>query len=137
MNWKASSETDLVGPVLAQPTLDTRTAPGVDDAEGDWLCAWCHNRVANERDRFCLDGKDEFTFSNPEGIRFDIITFSGTHGCGRTGVPTLEHTWFPGHTWSYCQCGGCGRHLGWYFAGQHEFAGLIKDRIVRALHLRN
>jgi len=109
----------------------------VQGAEGDWLCAWCPNRVENERDRFCIDGKDEFTFSNPEGIRFDIITFSETYGCGQTGVPTLEHTWFPGHVWSYCQCAGCGRHVGWHFAGHHEFAGLIKNRIIRALHLRN
>ena len=93
--------------------------------------------MANERDRFCIDGKDEFTFSNLEGIRFDIITFSETYGCDQTGVPTLEHTLFPGHTWLYCQCAGCGRHVGWYFAGQHEFAGLIKNRIILALHLRN
>lgn len=137
MNWKASGETDPVALVLAQPELDSRTATAAQDGEGDWLCAWCHKQVANERDRFCFDGKDEFTFSNPEGIRFDIITFSETCGCDQTGVPTLKNTWFPGHAWSYCQCAECGRHLGWYFSGQQEFAGLIKDRIVRALLLRN
>jgi len=78
-----------------------------------------------------------FRESEPAGIHFNIITFSETHGCGQTGVPTLEHTWFPGHTWSYCQCAECGRHLGWYFSGQHEFVGLITERIVRALYRRN
>ena len=34
--------------------------------------------MANEKDRFAFNGKDEFTFSNPEGIRFEIITFSRT-----------------------------------------------------------
>ncbi len=126
-----------MAPVLPQPTVDTRSDPAVDNPAGDWLCAWCHNRVANERDRFSFDGKDEFMFSNPEGIHFDIITFSETRGCRQTGMPTLEHTWFPGHAWSYCQCGECGRHLGWYFAGPPDFAGLIKDRLVRALYLRN
>jgi hypothetical protein len=124
--------------VLAQPELDSRTLPALQNAEGEWLCAWCNNRVANEQDRFSFDGQDEFTFSNPEGVRFDIITFSETCGCNQAGVPTLEHTWFPGHTWSYCHCAECGRHLGWYFAaGQQGFAGLIKDRIVRALLRRN
>ena len=123
--------------VHVQPKLDTRTAPAVEDAAGDWLCAWCHNRVANERDRFSFDGKDEFTFSNPEGIRFEIITFSRTLGCRPAGVPTLDYTWFPGHAWSYCQCDRCGQHLGWYYAGQYDFAGLITDRIVRALCVRN
>jgi hypothetical protein len=75
----------------AQP--DTATATG--DTENDWLCGWCHSRVASEKDRFPYEGKDEFTFRNPEGIRFEIITFSKTLGCRETGTPTLEHTWFP------------------------------------------
>ena len=135
----ASVETDpgLVMPTVVEPEVEPHTAPGLGNTENDWLCAWCQNRVANEKDRFPYNGKDEFTFSNPEGIRFAIITFSRTLGCQEAGTPTLEHTWFPGYAWSYCQCDRCGQHLGWYYAGQHEFAGLIKARIVRALHIRN
>lgn len=121
----------------AQPKLDTRTVPALADADGDWLCAWCHNRIASEQDRFSFEGKDEFAFSNPEGIRFEIITFLDTRRCTENGVPTLEHTWFPSHAWSFCQCGECGQHLGWYYTGPHNFVGLIKNRIVRALHLNN
>lgn len=124
-------------PAVAEPELGERTAASAGDPAGDWLCAWCLTRVANENDRFRYQGKDEFAFSNPEGVHFDIITFSETRGCRQAGVPTLEHTWFPGHAWSFCQCGECGLHLGWYFAGQHAFAGLIKERIIRALYLRN
>ena len=126
-----------MSPGIAEPAVESRTEVSTGNAEGDWLCAWCLNRVANERDRFSYNGQDEFNFSNPDGIRFEIITFSQTLGCRRTGVPSLDHTWFPGHAWSYCQCDRCGQHLGWYYTGQHEFAGLIKDRIVRALYLRN
>src|SRR5947209_15822469 len=68
-------------------------------AAGDWLCGWCLNLVANERARFCYEGKHEFTFSNPEGMRFEIMTFSETEGCRQEGVPTLAHTWFEGHAW--------------------------------------
>ena len=139
MDGPASVETDpeLVLPTVAEPEVAPQTAPSVGDTETDWLCAWCQNRVANETDRFRYNGKDEFTFSNPQGMRFAIITFSQTLGCREAGKPTLEHTWFPGHAWSYCQCDRCGQHLGWYYAGQHEFAGLIKARIVRALYIRN
>jgi len=137
VNWNASGNGDSVAPAIAEPEVDVRTAPAIGGAEGDWLCAWCLNLVANERDRFQYDGQDEFTFTNPERIRFEIITFSETCGCRQTGVPTLEATWFPGHAWSYCQCGECGQHLGWYYTGPHEFAGLIKARIVRGLLLRN
>jgi len=127
----------VVMPPVAELAPETDTATALGDNESDWLCAWCHNRVASEKDRFPYNGKDQFAFSNPEGIRFAIITFSRTLGCRETGRPTLEHTWFPGHAWSYCLCDNCGQHLGWYYAGQHDFAGLIVARIVRAVCVRN
>lgn len=124
-------------PAVAEPLVQGRTETSAGDAAGDWLCAWCLNRVANERDRFQFEGQDEFNFANPEGIRFEIITFVQTLGCRETGVPTLAFTWFAGHAWSYCHCSDCGQHLGWYYMGEHSFAGLIKARMVRALYLRN
>lgn len=126
----SNSKTGVVE--IAEPGIQTRTLPSQGDAVDDWLCAWCLNRVASEKDRFSRDGQSEFSFKNPEGIRFDIVTFSQTIGCEEKGVPTLEHTWFPGHAWSYCMCDRCHMHLGWYYAGPSEFAGLILDRIVRA-----
>jgi hypothetical protein len=122
---------------VIEPELLDRTAMAKGNGAGDWLCAWCLSRVANEKDRFQIEGSDEFVFSNPDGIRFEIITFGQTIGCRQSGSPTLEHTWFPGHEWSFCQCAGCGLHLGWFYAGQHDFVGLIKDRIVRGLCVRN
>jgi hypothetical protein len=137
MNWHASVAAEPVTPTVAEPDIETRTEPVPAGTAGDWLCAWCLNHVANERDRFKYGGKDEFNFTNPEGIRFEIITFLQTFGCRQTGTPTLEHTWFPGHAWSFCQCDGCGQHLGWFYTGQHDFAGLIIGRIVRAQCIRN
>lgn len=139
MDWHASVGTgsEQLPTGIAEPEIENRTAPAARNAEGDWLCAWCLNRVANEKARFSYDGKDEFTFSNPQGIRFEIITFSETLGCRESGAPTLDHTWFPGHAWSFCLCARCGQHLGWYYAGQHSFAGLIKSRIVRGITVRN
>ncbi len=133
---KASVQTGAATGVV-EPALGTRAAAELSASEGDWLCAACYNRVANERDRFSFEGKGEFAFSNPDGIRFEIITFSETHGCRETGVPTLEYTWFPGHAWSYCLCVECGQHLGWHYSGKFEFSGLIRRRLVRALYLRN
>ena len=136
MNWEPPG-TGVVGASTVEPAAEPSTAEALAEPEGDWLCAWCHTRVANERNRFSVEGKDEFTFSNPEGIPFRIITFGQTLGCRRSGTPTLEHTWFAGHAWSYCQCAQCGLHLGWFYAGSTDFVGLITDRIVRALYLRN
>lgn len=114
-----------------------RAQPDHGDAAHDWLCVWCLNRVASEKDRFTHGGRSEFRFANPDGIRFDILTFARAVGGQPTGTPTLEHTWFPGHAWSYCLCGQCGRHLGWYYTGPAVFVGLIRDRIVRAAVMRN
>ena len=117
---------------IAELEIQTRTQPGRGDAANDWLCAWCLNRVASEKDRLLHEGKSEFSFKNPEGVRFNLFIFSRTLGCRQLGIPTLEHTWFPGHAWSYCVCDRCRTHLGWFYAGPSEFAGLIRDRIVRA-----
>jgi hypothetical protein len=132
-------------PVFGAPLLTTSDSAALAQASlqessgtaGDWLCAWCLNRVANEKDRFSVSGRDEFDFANPEGVRFQILTFLQTHDCHRTGEPTLEFTWFPGYAWSYCHCGRCGQHLGWYYTGANEFVGLIKPRLARALFVRN
>ena len=111
VNWQASGGADLAIAAIAEPESEKVTAAAVADAEGDWLCAWCLNRVANETDRFAFNGEDQFTFSNPQGIRFEIFTFSQTLGCRQSGAPTLDNTWFPGHAWSYCQCDRCGQLL--------------------------
>ncbi len=139
MSWPGSAGTNagLMVPTVVEPEAVSETDPSAGDTENDWLCAWCHNRVANERDRFPYNGKDEFAFRNPEGIRFEIITFARTLGCQETGTPTLEHTWFPGYAWSFCLCDNCGQHLGWSYSSKIEFAGLIIARIVRALCVRN
>lgn len=120
-----------------EPEVASRTHPVTGDPASDWLCAWCLNRVASDKDRVSIAGRSEFTFSNPAGIRFDILIFSRTLGGRPSGVPTFEHTWFPGHAWSYCVCDRCGLHLGWFYVGPSEFVGLIRDRIVRALLILN
>jgi hypothetical protein len=117
--------------------LADRAALAAGSAGSDWLCGWCLNHVAKERDRFSYEGRDEFVFTNPRGISFEIITFLQTIGCRETGEPTLEDTWFPGYSWSFCLCDRCGQHLGWCYSGTHAFVGLIKDRIVRAVAIMN
>lgn len=133
-NWSTGSDVDVA--VAPEPIIETIAAPATAEAR-QWLCAWCLNPVANEDERFQYEGRDEFSFKNPEGLRFEIITFARTIGCRQTGLPTLDHTWFAGHAWSFCNCKECGQHLGWYYIGPHQFAGLIKNRIVRALLVRN
>jgi hypothetical protein len=139
MDWQVKAMVGATAEAveIAEPEIQSRTHPSQGDPANDWLCACCLNRVASEKHRFCYEGKSEFSFLNPEGIRFDILTFSRAIGCRPTGVPTQEHTWFPGYAWCYCLCDRCRAHLGWQYAGPSEFVGLIRDRIVRALLVMN
>lgn len=139
MNSRLSIDEEIKQGTLEIGHVETtgRAALAASNAASDWLYAWCLNRVAKEQDQFAYEGRDEFVFTNPDGIRFEILTFSQTIGCRQTGEPTLEHTWFPGHAWSFCHCDRCGQHLGWCYSGLHEFVGLIKDRIVRAVAIMN
>jgi hypothetical protein len=122
---------------IAAAEVQPRARPSQGDAANDWLCAQCLHGVASEKDRLSSEGQGECSFTNPAGIRFEILLFSRAPGCQQAGLPTLEHTWFPGHAWSYCLCGRCGRHLGWYYTGPSEFAGLIRNRILRAAVVMN
>lgn len=137
MKATPAAEPLVATPALANPESTERTLAATSDASSDWLCGACYNPVAAESDRLSIEGKDEFTFSNPDGIKFDILTFARTRNCCEGGMPTLKYTWFPGHAWSYCLCGQCGGHLGWFYLGKCNFAGLIQGRIIRAIHLRN
>eukprot|EP00041_Stephanoeca_diplocostata_P030637 m.933290 g.933290 ORF g.933290 m.933290 type:complete len:326 (-) comp23795_c0_seq35:200-1177(-) len=68
-----------------------------------------------------------YSATNPGAHRFDVLRIKKPpHGrVSFDGLPTLEHTWFPGHKWVYCQCGACGQHLGWGYCakGTTEEAG--------------
>ena len=121
----------------AEPEIQIYTSPAQDDPVNDWLCAWCFNRVASESERFHYGDQSEFSFRNPDGLHFEILTFSRAPGCRQFGSVTFEHTWFPGHAWTVCVCDRCGMHLGWHYAGPREFVGLIRDRIVRASLVMN
>ncbi|MCX8108893.1 MAG: cereblon family protein, partial [Verrucomicrobiae bacterium] len=126
----------MVGSFVTEPQKaaeEKNRKAGMPGAAGDWLCAWCLNPVANEKDRLTHGGRDELSFTNPEGQKFTILIFSKTVGCVESGQPTFEHTWFPGCAWSYCLCARCRIQIGWFYSGSATFAGLIKDRIVKRI----
>jgi hypothetical protein len=47
------------------------------------------------------------------------------------GPPSLEFTWFAGHSWRITICAGCLTHIGWFFSasGGQGFFGLIPDKL--------
>ncbi|RMH68910.1 MAG: hypothetical protein D6675_14475 [Gemmatimonadetes bacterium] len=124
-------------PTIATPHRQTWMKPQTEIRPDDWLCAQCRAFITSERDRFLYNGFSEFEFTNPGGYTFGIITFSRAPGCVVEGTPTLEYTWFAGHTWTICLCRGCALHLGWRYDGQYQFFGLIRRRLIRASTIFN
>ncbi len=103
----------------------------------DWLCLSCSKKITTDKERFLFNEQSEFQFKNPDGYVFDIITFCKADGCREEGKPTLDFTWFIGHSWSFALCSRCGLHLGWKYMGKHSFYGLIKARLVKGQALFN
>jgi hypothetical protein len=100
--------------------------------EDQWVvCRQCGQRLARSSNRAVVNGSHRHTFANPSGIVFEIGCYVGVTGCSNAGPPSMEFTWFAGHSWRIAICGSCLAHLGWMFASQQgsSFHGLILDRI--------
>lgn len=81
--------------------------------------------------RISLSGSHEHFFRNPAGIRFRVACFAYAPGAEAFGIPTEEHTWFPGYAWNLALCRSCAAHLGWkYQSTDGGFFGLIADRLL-------
>lgn len=116
-----------------EPEVKSKTELKPDD----WLCIVCSKKITSDKERFEYNSATEFQFVNPEGYNFDIITFLNADGCLEMGEPTMEFTWFPGHTWSFAVCSRCSNHLGWKYRGKYSFYGLIKSRLIKGAALFN
>jgi hypothetical protein len=98
-------------------------------------CADCGAEVTSRRHQVEVGGRHAHTFMNPSAYVFHIRLFSEAPGCHVAGAPTDAYAWFPGHSWRYALCGGCGAHLGWSYEphdppGPVAFFGLIEERLV-------
>jgi len=88
-------------------------------------CCVCGNPVTSQDAGCEMDGKHEHIKINPQQQQFIFRCFSVASGCELTGLPTMEFTWFTGHSWRIVRCGQCGTQLGWFFEGASHFFALI------------
>jgi hypothetical protein len=103
----------------------------VEDEEAYIVCRQCNQAITRPADRIVKDGSHRHTYANPHGIVYDIGCFGSAVGCGYSGSPTFEFTWFKGYQWRIAVCSACLTHLGWLFSasGGDQFHGLILDRL--------
>ncbi len=96
------------------------------------LCRRCHLLITSARERLEKDGSHLHTFFNPAGIVYEIGCFRNAPGCLPFGPSSTEFAWFSGYSWQVVYCRGCQQHLGWRFAGEDRFYGLIVNKLAEA-----
>ncbi len=95
------------------------------------LCRYCGNRITTMEHIISVDGQHTHTFTNQQGITYEVGCFSSAIGCVIYGNPTLELTWFDDFCWSLALCSSCLFHMGWHYKSEEEsFFGLILDRLM-------
>ena len=95
------------------------------------ICKVCKNIITSPKNIIEVDGSHRHTFSNPEGIVYNIGCFSKIKGYSIIGDPILEHTWFPGFSWQIVICASCFSHIGWRFqSGSSNFFGLVTNNLM-------
>jgi hypothetical protein len=104
-----------------------------DAAEKDGqklVCYRCRNPITDVTQHRQVQGSHVHRCTNPAGITYQFACFHTAPGCSASGMPTSEHSWFPGYLWRVAVCRKCGEHLGWAFSGAGAFFGLITDRVI-------
>ena len=121
----------------AAPVREGEADPDSRDRVGDGGgpvlgCRRCRFPITSRGDAVDVDGGHQHTFFNPGGVLFEIGCFAAAPGCGVSGAPTSEFSWFSGFRWRYASCLQCAAHVGWHFASSQgsSFFGLIVNRLV-------
>jgi len=100
-----------------------------------FLCYLCKVKITEKKYIISVSGGTPYhTFTNPYGFSYNVMTVSFCEMIRESTGPVLEHTWFPGYTWSILSCASCSEHLGWRFASPDRqpasFYGLIRDKLI-------
>jgi hypothetical protein len=103
----------------------------LQDDELWYVCRNCHRRLTQPNARMNILGSHRHTFANPSGVVFEVVCFSFAQGFNFLGPPSMEFTWFAGHSWRIIVCSTCMTHIGWVFQAPSggAFFGLIADRL--------
>lgn len=135
----------IIGDLLRQPSgkygdekpgclAEGETEENEPDIDKYILCRQCRRIITTPTERIEMLGAHQHAFANPHGIVYQIGCFRSATGCGYTGQPTNEFSWFKGFSWRLAVCGSCLFHLGWLFIspGSESFNGLILDHLIQS-----
>ncbi len=127
-------------PLLAKQPGPDGILPGIlpsdeseekDSYDRRFICVFCGATIASPHDLIEVDGAGIHDFANPDGVVFRIRCFSRADGCFPSGASTEAYTWFPGFSWRFAHCRGCGAQMGWRYESRASgFYGLILKHLT-------
>ncbi len=115
---------------LPLPSVDVDIDPDPSTKKDDKVrCRNCSYTITRGRWAIQRGGAFQHRFRNPAGWSFQVGCYAKAPGVLICDEPNADHSWFPGYLWQFTLCEKCGTHLGWWYIGADEFAGLILTRL--------
>ena len=120
--------------LLPEETQNTKDKQQEKPSPSRYVCANCHTPVSDASCLLVIQGDSpNHYFANPDGLLFEILTFSWCQNLLDGSPSVWQNTWFAGYSWTVQYCSGCQIHMGWRYDGSAEptrFYGIVRERLI-------
>ena len=120
--------------LLTEETQKTKDKQQEKPVPSRYVCANCHTPVSDASCLLVIQGDSpNHYFANPDGLLFEILTFSWCQNLLDGSPSVWQNTWFDGYSWTVQYCSGCQIHMGWRYDGSAEptrFYGIVRERLI-------
>ena len=120
--------------LLPEETQKTKDKQKEKPSLSRYVCANCHTPVSDASCLLVIQGDSpNHYFANPDGLLFEILTFSWCQNLLDGSPSVWQNTWFAGYSWTVQYCSGCQIHMGWRYDGSAEptrFYGIVRERLI-------
>jgi len=120
--------------LLTEETQKTKDKQQEKPVPSRYVCANCHTPVSDASCLLVIQGDSpNHYFANPDGLLFEILTFSWCQNLLDGSPSVWQNTWFAGYSWTVQYCSGCQIHMGWRYDGSAEptrFYGIVRERLI-------
>ncbi|XP_053206899.1 protein cereblon-like [Panonychus citri] len=79
-------------------------------------CIQCGSKICSREDIFSMSVEGPLqNYVNSNGHVHETLTVHRVSGLALVGRSSTQQSWFPGYSWTICECSNCGHHIGWKF----------------------
>jgi len=79
-------------------------------------CCNCGIKICSREDMFSMSIEGPLqNYVNPAGHVHETLTVYKASNLRLFGRSSTDQSWFPGYSWTVCECSDCGHHIGWKF----------------------